>query len=152
MARFSAQVSAAVADSKKLLESVFRESVQDLAQIMNTPGPSVANPTATGGGHMPIDSGFLAASLVATLDDVPPPSREKPPGDEKYVYVPGPVNLTAAQAKITDTITLAYTANYARYANHRYRFVDLAVQRWPQIVTANVVKLAAAIDKKARSV
>lgn len=131
--KFTAQVSAWAAETKARQTAIFKESAQRLAEIVQTPGPSVANPSGGRGGHMPIATGFLRASFSASLGN-PPPSRENPSRERSYAYDGGAVSLVIAGADIGDTITLAYTANYARFVHRRYQFVTLAAQRWPQIV------------------
>lgn len=142
MGTFSAKVSEMVQKRKDLIDEVFRRSVQGVASIAQTPGPSKASPGGGRGGHMPIDSGFLRASLVAILNGGMPTAREKPAGDGKFSFEDGAVNLVIAGATVDDTITLAWTANYARHVNHRYRFRDLAAQQWTQIVERNAAEVA----------
>lgn len=134
MGRFGGKVSAWVAETKARQEAVFKESVQRVMEVAQTPGPSVANPGGGMGGHMPIATGFLRASLQAVIGTGPPLARENPNRHVKYSFDAGEVSLVIAGATISDTITLAYTANYARFVHRRYQFVTLAAQRWPQIV------------------
>lgn len=131
---FTAQVNAAIAKRKAFMEAVYKESAQRTVEIAQTPGPSVANPGAGQGGHMPIASGFLRASLHAAIGQSLPAAREKPGGDRLYTYDSGEVNLVIAGADLQDTITVAYAANYARYVHRRYQWVTLAAQRWQQTV------------------
>lgn len=141
MVSFSASVSAAVRKRKKLLVAVFQMSVQDIANIAQTPGPSVFNPTGTGGGHMPIgETGFLRASFVATLGAAP--SLRDNPGTPTS-YDPGAISLTIASAEIGDTITLTWTARYARIVHRRYQWSALAAQRWQAVVAENTKKAEA---------
>lgn len=143
MGTFSAQVGAAVAKRKKLLEAVFKQSVQEIAEIAQTPGPSVFNPGGGRGGHMPIgETGFLRASFVATLG-APPPQREA--SGIAASYDTGPVNLVIAGADVGDTITLAWTAAYARIVHRRYQWSALAAQRWKAVVAGNVKRVEAAL-------
>lgn len=131
--KFTAQVSAWAAATKARQTAIFRESAQRLAEIAQTPGPSVANPGGGRGGHMPVATGFLRASFTASLGGAPV-QRESPDRERSYNYDAGAVSLVIAGADIGDTITLAYTASYARFVHRRYQFVTLAAQRWPQIV------------------
>jgi hypothetical protein len=137
--KFSAQVSGAVAKRKAAMVAIFKESVQRTVEIAQTPGPSVANPGGGMGGHLPIDTGFLRASLSAVLGARTPPAIEKPDGQARHTYDEGAVNLVIASATLNDTITVAYAANYARFVHRRYQWVSLAAQRWPQTV-AQVTK------------
>lgn len=141
MGTFSAAVSAKVRARKNLIEAVFKQSVQDIAEIAQTPGPSVFNPGGGRGGHMPIgETGFLRASFVATLG-TPPMQRENP--GVATGYDPGPISLVIAGADVEDTITLAWTANYARIVHRRYQWAALAAQRWGEMVQNNCRKLTA---------
>jgi hypothetical protein len=139
MGQFSATVSDAIRKRKAAMEAVWKESVQRTVEIAQTPGPSVANPGGGMGGHLPIDTGFLRASLSAVLGERMPAAIEKPDGDARHRYDEGAVNLVIANASIDDTITVAYAANYARFVHRRYQWVALAGQRWPQTV-AEVAK------------
>lgn len=140
-ASFSTVVSAKVAARKDMMAAVFKQSVQDIAEIAQTPGPSVFNPGGGRGGHMPIgETGFLRASFVATLG-APPMQRENP--GVATGYDPGPISLVIAGADVEDTITLAWTANYARIVHRRYQWATLAAQRWQAVVAENVRKAEA---------
>ena len=143
---FSASVSAAVQKRKDLIPEVFRRSVQEVASIAQTPGPSVHNPSGGRGGHMPIGpTGFLRASFSAAIGDMIPTAIENPGRETRHGYEAGPVNLVIAGAGIRDTITLAWRANYAGIVHRRYQWASLAGQRWPQAVrdvSAEVAKEA----------
>jgi hypothetical protein len=137
--RFTAHVSAQVARAKGLMLAVRNESVQRLIAIAQTP---VAK-----GGNLPVDTGFLRASGVATSDGSLPPLKGAPPaGDHKYSYDVGAVTLVIAQANIEATIIFAYTAKYARAQEYGSRgragrrFVALAAQQWPQVVAEVVAE------------
>lgn len=128
----TAQITAWVAKTKERIAAVRNESVQRVVEIMQTP--------VGAGGNMPVDTGFLRASLVAQIGYGVPPLRPKPDGDVKHSWNPVGIQLILVGAAASDTITIAYSANYARHqeygANGRAgrRFVALAAQRWPQIV------------------
>ncbi|MGA0604860.1 hypothetical protein ACO2Q0_02580 [Phenylobacterium sp. VNQ135] len=141
MGTFSAAVSAKVQARKDMLAAVFRQSVQDIAEIAQTPGPSVFNPGGGRGGHMPIgETGFLRASFTATLGT--PPAKRDNPG-KATSYDPGPISLVIAGADIGDTVTLAWTAAYARHVHRRYQWAALAAQRWESVVAENTRKAEA---------
>jgi len=131
---FSAKVSDWVAKTKVRTKAVRNQSVQDVVRIMQTP---VAQ-----GGNMPVDTGFLRSSGLAGLNGVVPPLVGHPGGDA-YGWDEGQINLVLANAKLEDTITFAYGANYAVYQEYGTmhfegrRFVALAAQQWPQIVEKN---------------
>lgn len=103
-------------------EAVFKASVQETISIMQRVGPSVANPDASGGGNMPVDTGFLRNSLQV---------NGVGGGGE---YSEGAVSLTIGIATLGDTLTASYSANYAPQMEERYGFVRLAAMQWPQTV------------------
>lgn len=130
--KFGATVTGWCAEKTTRMTAVRRESVQRFVDIMQTP--------VEAGGNLPVDTGFLRASLVAEIGAVSFSTRPAPAGDAKHSYNPAPINLVIAGASVTETISVAYTAVYARIANYggqnraARQFVGLAVQRWPQIV------------------
>jgi hypothetical protein len=127
---FSATVNSWITETKERLLAVRNESAQRVIEVMQTPVAS--------GGNLPVDTGFLRASLRATLGEPAFPVTENPGGS--FSYDAGTVSLVIADAKITDTITAVYGANYAIFVNYgtsrtpARRFVDLAAQQWPRIV------------------
>lgn len=158
---FAAQVEDWVRISKELLTGVFHESVQRTVEIMQTPGPSKASiakaaekgsglgkngraskkafgPVAPQnlGGRLPVDTGFLWHSLVASTSGMPEQRENPAEGSTTYIYNAGPINLTIDNTPLGQTIWLGYTAKYAAKVNYSYGylFVDMAVQQWPQIV------------------
>jgi len=132
MGSFSAQVSAWVAKTKERQRAVFQEAAQRVVEVMQTP--------VGAGGNMPVDTGFLRASLTASLDGSLPPLTDRPDDQARYSYDAGQVNLVIAEAQITDTIVAAYGARYSRYQEYGARgqpgrrFVALAAQQWAAIV------------------
>lgn len=138
---FSAAVDAWVAKSKKRLTAVFRESTQRTVSIMQVPVGS--------GGNMPVDTGFLRASIRASLNEMPsidpgarPPDKAAP---GSVTYDPSNIFLTIARAEIGETIHVGYTASYAQFQENRRGFVRLAAAQWQATVRAVVH------DVKARS-
>lgn len=126
MATFSAQVSDWVRATKARQEAVFRESAQRVAEIAQTP--------TSAGGRMRVDTGFLRASLSASLNGALPPLRDNPGAGRSHVYDAGEVNLVIVNAEIGDVITLAYAARYALPREFKDAFVRTAAQQWPRIV------------------
>jgi len=118
---FEAQISDWVAKSLGRIEAVFKQSAQEVFLIAQTP--------VGAGGNMPVDTGFLRASLQTGLNGA---SGVK--GVEGYVFV-------IAGAKLGDTIFGGWTADYAvhvHYGTHGRAgrlWVDLAAQQWQDIVT-----------------
>lgn len=147
--------------AKERRDAVFHGAAERVVEVMNEPGPSVARTkqaiskgfgvgksgraskaaygpvqAAGGFGRVPVDTGFLRASLVAVKGSNLPPLREPPEGRRSFAFNDGAINLVINSAAITDTITVVYTAKYAKVMEERYAFVRLAAQQWPQIVAA----------------
>lgn len=132
---FQAQINDWVRETKARQEAVLQESSKRIIAVMQTPGPSVANPLTSAGGALPLDTGFLRSSLSAQIGMALPAPRANPDAKKKYAYESGPIDLTINGMTIADTLTVAYAANYSRIAEVRYAFVRLAAQRWPQVVS-----------------
>jgi hypothetical protein len=138
---FADQVSQWVLKTQKRQDAVLRESVQRLKDEMQKVGPSVANPAGGEGGNMPVDTGFLRASIQASFDG-PIPMRAGAFADKSktYAYDPAPLVALIAKMKVGQTIWLTYGAAYARAVEYGarghpgYAFVRKAAQKWPQIV------------------
>lgn len=183
---FSAQVEAWVAETKERALAVRNESTQRVIAIMQEPGPSRATirsavsagwglgkvkkngtrgvskrafgpvTNAGGGGNLPVDTGFLRASLVVKVGEALPALVETPDGDAASSWDDGDVSLALKGAEIGDTITAAYTAKYARrieygfkgkdklgreYSQSGSRFVALAAQQWQRVVSEVVAEV-----------
>jgi hypothetical protein len=164
---FAAQVEAWVAQSAPLLDGVFHESVQRVVDVMQTPGPSKASTKkaiekgaglgkngrnskkamgpvgpGTGGGRLPVDTGFLWHSFQ--MGDSMPMLRDNPTSTTaSYTYEAGPVNATIANAEVGHPLFGGWSAKYAAKVNYSYGylFLDTALQRWPQIVNGVVQDL-----------
>lgn len=139
---FEAQVSSWVRKSDRLMTDVFKMSSQDAISEMQEVGPSVANPDSSGTGRMPVDRGFLRASLQAALNSLPVHSMVFRPPTGNAVYDPSPVALVIASAKGGDTIFATYGMEYAPAMEEKYAFVRLTAQNWQAIVNRNVRRLA----------
>lgn len=107
------------------MDAVRKESVQRVVTTMQTP---VAK-----GGNMPVDTGFLRSSLMASTTAMP--QIRESGGDTGE-----PISLVIAGWKSGQTFYAGYTANYASHVEYgsrgrpARRFVGLAVQQWQQIV------------------
>lgn len=139
---FSAAVSEWVAVSERRMEVVFKESAQDVISEMQEVGPSEANPDSFGTGRMPVDTGFLRASLQAAINSPATGMEFREPLSKDIKYDPSPVALVIAGAKLGDAIFATYAASYAPQMEYRYGFVRLAAQNWQKIVNrrAAIVK------------
>jgi hypothetical protein len=128
---FSATVSDWVRETEARMTAVRNESVERLIEVMQTP--------VGAGGNMPVDTGFLRASLRTTIGKASFAVTTNP-GKLSVAYDSGEITLVLAGAKVSDTIEAVFTANYALAAEYGgenrqgRRFVGLAVQQWPQIV------------------
>lgn len=129
---FTARVRADVAKAKELMLAVRNESVQRIVEIAQTPKAA--------GGNMRVDTGFLRASLMATIGDANFTLKDKPDGEARYSWDAGQVGLVILGADIKDPITVVYTASYARPREYGARgqagdrFVGLAAQQWQRVV------------------
>ena len=129
---FAAQVDAWVKKTKQRTEAVFKESAQRVISDMQTP--------VGAGGNMPIDTGFLRASLQTTLN-APTAKITYRQSDAPVTFDTSAPALTIAGAKLGDTVYAVYGANYAPYVEYGTGgragrgFVRLAAQRWPEIVS-----------------
>ena len=136
---FSAAVSDWVKETKERQQAVYAGSVQRILSIAQEP--------VGAGGNMPVDTGFLRSSLVTNLGTGIPAMTFKPDGDGRYSYEATAVNLTIANAKVTDQIVAMWTASHAIHQEYGAqgregrRFVGLAAQRWQEVVNAESAEL-----------
>lgn len=153
---FSASIEKWAKATMEDVENVFKEAAQRVIEKMQTVGPSKARPGGGAGGHMPVDTGFLRASLVASLNSPTTGITVAPKDVGAHQYNEGQVSLVILSARLGDSIYAVYTAAYARrleygffgvdslgrqYNQGGYGFVRLAAQQWPKIVE-EVVKEA----------
>lgn len=113
----------------------------------------------------PVDTGFLRATLIASLDgpqpldkaipDGTPPGLSKKGGKRSFED-PTQYDLVINAAELGQTIYVSFTANYAAHveygANGRagMGMVRLAVQAWPQHVARAVQEAKAAVASRSR--
>lgn len=113
------------------LEAIFKESVQELVSQLNA--------------LVPVDTGFLRASLRASTSAMPVLSLSNPGG--VHSIDAGQIELVIMGADIGDTIYLGYTANYGAHVHYGANgrpgrpWVDMVAQRWAQIVAAKAVEV-----------
>jgi hypothetical protein len=113
------------------LEAVFKESAQGLVSQLNE--------------LVPVDTGFLRASLMASTSAMPQLTRANPgmPAPDDL----GEIMLVIAGAEIGDTLYLGYTANYASYVHYGAQgraprpWVTMVAQRWVSIVEAKAAEV-----------
>lgn len=125
---FTAQVSSWVRDVEGVLEAIFRESSKRVIEDMLVP--------VGAGGSMPIRTGFLRASLLASTTAMPTLTRRNE-GNVIVAFDAGPVTLAIAGADLGETIFAGFTAVYAAAVNYGrgYLFLEKAAQKWPAIVS-----------------
>lgn len=143
--QFAADIERWAEATEAKLRAVFRMSAQDVIEVMQEVGPSKTNPASTGTGRMPVDTGFLRASLKVQLNADPPPANVANPNpDGRFSFNPAAATLVINQAEIGDRVTAGFTANYARAVDlgtskfAGYHFVEYASGQWQQIVRRNV--------------
>lgn len=130
---FASSVSAWVAKTKARTEAVFKESAQRVLEVAQTPVGQ--------GGNIPVDTGFMRASLMATLGDPGFSVTFNPQNGQTYQYDGGQIALTINNAKLGDTISAVYTASYAIHVHYGTSkmpprpWVTLAAQQWQRIVS-----------------
>lgn len=131
---FTAQIGGWAQKSKQRLQAVHRASAQALGNEVVVPREA--------GGNMPVVSGNLRRSLMASTSAMPL-MRDG-------VFTEGDIKAVIVGAELGQTIYLGFQAGYARRMEYGftgedslgrfydwpgYGFVRLAAQRWPQIVS-----------------
>ncbi|MGR9149601.1 hypothetical protein ACU8MT_09070 [Rhizobium leguminosarum] len=134
---FAAQVSEWAKEEIERTEAVFHTAAQTVANEVRTP---VAE-----GGRMPLKTGNLRRSLMASTADMP---RIR---EGKTTFSDSGIEMVIAGAELGSTIYLGFQAAYAARMNYGfvgtdslgraynqtgYGFVDAVSQRWPEIVAA----------------
>ncbi len=155
-------------------EAIFQASAQALANEVREPGPSVASTSAaiekglgtggrgknklqiqgpvgrTGAGRMPVDTGNLRRSLMASTAEMPSIK------EGKEEFTDSGIEMVIEGAALGSTIYLGFQAAYAlrmeygfvgtdslgrTYNQSGFGFVTAAAQRWPQIVAEQEAKI-----------
>lgn len=133
MAGFSAAVGAWASATEKRLSAVHKKAVEKLAMEMTR--------TRAEGGNVPVDTGNLYRSLLASTTGMPK-TAEGP-------FAGSNVPSVIATLRMNDTVWLGFQAKYARRVNFGFvgadalgrvynqqgaHFVERAIAMWPQIV------------------
>lgn len=159
---FAAQVDDWTRATKSRLENVFKQSVQDVIEKMQTPGWSVASTSAAiqgggakratvvgrpgKGGNLPVDTGFLRSSLRVSIGGPATGLMDRPEANDYNWSEERSYQLTIGGADITQSIYAVYLAKYAVHVEYGTRYVAargfrrLAAQQWQTIVAGNVEK------------
>lgn len=125
MSTFEAQVAEWALSVEGAIDVVFKEACQELVSELNT--------------LVPVDTGFLRSSLMASTTAMPLLSRDNP-GQGSFSPDVATIELVIAGAEAGDTLYLGYTANYGAYVHAGVNgrpgrpWVAMVAQRWPQIV------------------
>lgn len=143
MDRFEAQINNFTDKSEELLMDIVRQSIQEVT--------IEAQKTKAKGGKMPVDTGFLRASGLAALNQMPRGEiigRERKEGEtgvlpeyqaEENGLFGSSLPVTLAKMKKGDTFFWGWTAIYANRQNIYNGFLDSAIIKWPEVVN-NVTK------------
>lgn len=110
--------------TEERMEAVVKTALQDLADEVQRPRAK--------GGRMPVDTGFLRNSAGAAINAEP---------SSVGIYSEGQTSIVINRLKMGDTLFFGWSANYARYMNNRYGFLDLPVQNWDNIVFKAIKKV-----------
>lgn len=133
MASFSESVGAWANATEKRLSAVHKKAVEKLAMEMTR--------TRAEGGNVPVDTGNLYRSLLASTTAMPKTAEGPFPGSN--------VASVIATLRLNDTIWIGFQAKYAKRQNFGFvgadalgrvynqpgnHFVERAIAMWPQIV------------------
>lgn len=133
MGAFADQLSSWAKETEARTTAVYRRSIEMLAEEMTRTKPN--------GGRVPVDTGNLYKSLLASKDAMPRTAEGPFPGVD--------VGIVTATLRIDEPVFLAYQAKYARRLEYGYvgadslglvfnqqgnYFVAGAIAEWPQIV------------------
>lgn len=138
---FSAQVSNWVTQTRQRMEAVVKTAAENVVEEVIS--------------RVPVDTGFLRASLTASLDG-PQPMRDAPPVGAAPGSFPSPsaYALVIEGAQLGQTIYVSFTANYARHVEYGTKhqnpaaMVRLSAQNWPYTVEAAVRAAKAAVSAR----
>ena len=135
MGTFSAKVEAMTKKYQMQMRVVMRDSVQTTVKM--------AQEIAKEGGRMRVKTGFLRASVGASIGQMPSGTsiNPDPTADEVVFKVDGKaVAATLLRWQPGETLYVGWTANYARPREARDGFLRGAVERWDETVDLTVIK------------
>jgi len=128
MPGFAASVRRFADKSKRKLTEVLQQSVIELVREMQT--------TKAMGGNMPMDTGYLRASIKFSTSVMPQPQAgSRPVAGGAYSYADGEVVSFASGLRYGQTVFIGYTAEYSAIQEYHNGFVKLAAQNWGAIVS-----------------
>jgi hypothetical protein len=138
---FSAQISDFCKATEQRLEVVFKESAQRTVSIAQS--------------LVPVDTGFLRASIRGSNEAMPEIDPKARPTDVSYTYNAGEIVLTIAGAKLGGTFFCGYSASYAsalEFGTSKIRprrFVGQATEQWQATVNQVCRDLEATVAARA---
>lgn len=147
MAKFTGKLTAWASKSEARADAVFKTAAQDLANEVRVPKGA--------GGNMPVLTGNLRRSLMASLTEMPSVK------DGPFFNPDDQITLTIAGAKVGDTIYMGFQAIYARRMEYGFvgedslgrhynqkgnGFVRLAAMNWPSIVRNAAQRIKAKVE------
>lgn len=142
---FAATVSAWAKQTPQRLEAVRNRAIDLLAAEMTATIPN--------GGRVPVDTGNLARSLLASTQGMPKTSETRASGSD--------VGLVTLNLRIDQPVWLGYQANYARRMNYGFvgadalgriynqqgnYFVEGAIAEWPNLVAKAARELQNSVE------
>ena len=131
---FSLQVGKFVEKAKRSKMAVFKESTKELVDTMQK--------TTAEGGRMPVITGFLRSTLIASTKAEFTQTLRKPDNRARYNWDKNQVyNKIDSLRRFDQVFSLSYTAIYAPILENKYGFMRLARQKWPTIVNRNIRKV-----------
>lgn len=144
---FAATVSAWAKKTPQRLEAVRNRAIDLLAVEMTTTIPN--------GGRVPVDTGNLARSLLASTQGMPKTSDAQSSGSD--------VGIVTAMLKLDQPIWLGYQAAYSKrlnfgyvgadslgrvYNQQGYHFVEGAIAEWPNLVAKAARELQNSVESR----
>jgi hypothetical protein len=118
---------------------VAKQSTDDVARIAQT--------TVAQGGNMPVDTGFLRNSIVATIEGGASNEGNPDAGNNSTTGLDA-IQLTIGQLKIGDVLAINWTAEYALARHYMVNtdkggglWRDLAADQWQTIVAQNAKRV-----------
>jgi len=111
------------------MRATYRTATQEIVADAQTPQGN--------DGRMPIDTGFLRASIAAAIDSVPSGQTKGEDGNYPSVdVIGGNVAATLLRWDMTkgQTIVIGWVAAYAPNMEYKYGFLRGATEQWPKTV------------------
>lgn len=135
MSNFGAQVEAMAKKYQSQMRAAMRESVQATV--------SLAQRIEAEGGRMRVDTGFLRASVNASVGAMPTgiSVNPDPKAKGKVKYTGEGVGAAITRWQPGETLYIGWTANYARPREYRDGFLRGAVEQWDGTVKSVAARI-----------